>query len=226
MLTWKKVLVFGAHSDDEIIGPGGTIAKLSRQGAAVTVVTFTTGDMGYSKLSHKGRIGRIRSIEAKRSAKILGIRQVVNLGLPTQSVVNVREVYQECVRLIRRFRPDVIFTHYKCDKHRDHRAVSEITDEARWKASENIMPDFGKPWYTQEFYFYEVLELFTSPSVLVDITGTLNAKVRAMKTQASQMSNLRGMERYIEGVAAARGFLRGTKYAEAFLASNFLPRKL
>ena len=226
MLTWKKVLIFGAHSDDEIIGPGGTIAKLSRQGAAVSLVTFTTGDMGYSKLSHKGKVDRIRGIEAKRSAKILGIREVVNLGLPTQSVANTRDVYQECVRLIRRFRPDVIFTHYKGDKHRDHRAVSEITDEARWKASENIMPDFGRPWYTQELYFYEVLELFTSPSILVDITGTLGTKVKAMKTQISQMGILQGMERYIEGVAAARGFLRGTKYAEAFLASNFLARKL
>jgi LmbE family N-acetylglucosaminyl deacetylase len=226
MLNWKRVLVFGAHSDDEIIGPGGTIAKLSRQGAQVSLVTFTTGDMGYSELSHKGKVDKMRGAEAKISAKILGIREVVNLGLPTQSVINTRDVYQECVRLIRRFRPDVIFTHYKKDKHRDHRAVSEITDEARWKASENIMPDFGKPWYAQELYYYEVLELFTSPSLVVDITGTLEVKVRAMKTQISQLGILRNMERYIEGVAAARGFLRGTKYAEAFLASNFLAKKL
>jgi len=226
MLKWKRVLVFGAHSDDEIIGPGGTIARLSRGGAIVNLVTFTTGDTGYTKPGQREATAKIRRIESEKAAKILGIRDVINLGIPTQAVTNTREIYQKCVQIIRRFKPDVIFTHYTKDKHRDHRAVAEITDEARWKASESIMPDLGRSWYTQELYFYEVLELFSSPSVVVDITETFDRKIAAIKTQVSQRDVLKDITRYIEGVAMARGYLCGTKYAEAFLLSNLLPRQM
>jgi len=127
-------------------------------------------------------------------------------------------------KIIRKYKPDVIFTHYKEDKHRDHRAVWEITDEARWKAAENVLADFGTPWYTPELYYYEVIELFTYPSLLIDITDTLERKVEAMKTQSSQFPVLPGVIEYIEGLGKVRGYLRGTKYAEAFLSSNFIAR--
>ena len=59
---WKRVLVFGAHIDDEIVGPGGTIARLSKAGAQVWVVTFTGGaiDTGYSRVDLKGSIADLR----------------------------------------------------------------------------------------------------------------------------------------------------------------------
>ncbi|MFB0545644.1 MAG: PIG-L deacetylase family protein [Anaerolineae bacterium] len=224
-LNWQRVLVFGAHSDDEIIGPGGTIARLAAQGAQVAVVTFTRGETGYARDELKGRMAELRAQESAACDRMLGITERINLGKPTQGIPDDRETYQECVRLIRRYRPEVIFTHYYEDKHRDHRVVSALTDEARWKASENVLSDLGPPWYTPALYYYEITELFTHPSLVVDITDTFERKLEAMRTQVSQLDVVPGILRYLEGIGRARGYLCETSYAEAFLASNLLPTR-
>ncbi len=223
--SWKRVLVFGAHVDDEVIGPGGTLACLSDLGAQVTVVTFTgsDADTGYSRLEWKGKVGEMRREEAGGIDRILGIGRRVFLGHPTQDVRNDVQTYQACVRMIREVRPDVIFTHWVEDKHRDHRAVATLTDEARWKASENLMHDLGQPWYTPELFFFEVLELFPHPSLLVDISAGLERKLAAMAAATTQLELLPGIHNYIRGLGMARGYARGTSFAEAFLRSNLLP---
>ena len=225
---WRRVLVFGAHVDDEIIGPGGTIARLSKEGAEVFVVTFTGGskDTGYSRADLKDKIADMRRAEAAAADAVLGVKERIFLGRPSQGVVNDTATYQECVRLIRQIKPDVIFSHWYEDKHRDHRAVAEITDEARWKAWDHVLADLGAPFYTPEFYFYEILELFPHPTILVDITETMPAKLEAMSTMTSQHDVLPGVTKYIQGVGHARGFSRGTEYAEAFLRSNLLATPL
>jgi LmbE family N-acetylglucosaminyl deacetylase len=227
LINWKRVLVLGAHIDDETIGPGGTIAALSEQGSHITVVTFTGGDTdtGYTKPEMKGQIGQIRRDEARKIDQILGIHQRIFLGYPLQDVPNNVDAYQECVRIIRQVRPDVIFTHWEEDKHRDHRAIAVLTDEARWKAAGNIQTDLGTPWYTPELLFYEIMELFPHPSILVDITDTLDRKLEAMKATTSQLDVLPGVMDYMRGLAMARGYGRGSKYAEAFLRSNLLPTR-
>ncbi|MER3473862.1 MAG: hypothetical protein C4335_07470 [Armatimonadota bacterium] len=219
---WHRVLVFAAHPDDEIIGCGGAIARLSAEGKQVFVVTFCAGETGYSRVEQKESIAQVRQAEAQACDQVLGITERVILGKPTQGVMNDRETYQQCVRLIRHYRPDVILTHWSEDKHRDHRAISALTDEARWKAYENVLADFGEPWYTPELYYYEVLELFPHPSLLVDISDFLPKKLEAMQTQQSQFAVLPGVMDYIEGLAKVRGYARGTRYAEAFLRSNLL----
>jgi LmbE family N-acetylglucosaminyl deacetylase len=224
-VNWKRVLVFGAHVDDEVIGPGGTLACLSDQGAEITAVTFTGGDAdtGYARLEWKGKLGEMRREEARQIDAILGIRRRVFLGNPSQDVRNDVQTYQQCVRLIREARPEVIFTHWSEDKHRDHRAVSALTDEARWKAAENLMKDLGEPWHTPELYFYEILELFPHPTTLVDITGGIERKLAAMQAAVTQLEVLPGIRSYIQGLGMARGYGRGVPYAEAFLGSNLLP---
>ncbi len=224
--NWKRVLVFGAHVDDEVIGPGGTIARLSRLGAEITVVTFTGGDAdtGYSRPEWKGKVGEMRREEARQIDAILGIRRRVFLGYPTQDVRNEIQAYQACVRLIRDVRPDVIFTHWNEDKHRDHRAVSTLVDEARWKAAENLMNDFGDPWYTPELFFFEIAELFPHPSLLVEITSTIEQKLAAMQAAVTQLEVLPGIRGLIQGMGMARGYGMGRQYAEAFLSSNLLPK--
>ena len=225
---WKRVLVFGAHVDDEIIGPGGTIARLSKAGAEVVVVTFCGGaiDTGYSRVDLKDTIAQMRRDEAAAADRILGIKERIFLGRPSQGVVNDTATYQECVRIIRQVKPDVIFSHWYEDKHRDHRAIAEITDEARWKAWDHVLADLGAPFYTPEFYFYEILELFPHPTILVDISDTINVKVEAMQAMTSQLDVLPRVTDYIRGVGNARGFSRDTAYAEAFLRSNLLATPL
>ncbi len=220
---WQRVLVFAAHPDDEIIGCGGTIARLTAAGRQVFVVTFCAGETGYSSPEERDTIAQRRLEEARECDRVLNITERVILGKPTQGVTNDRETYQQCVQLIRKYRPDVILTHWNEDKHRDHRAISALTDEARWKAYENVLADLGEPWYTPELYYYEVLELFPHPSLLIDISDFMTKKLQAMETQQSQFAVLPGIMNYIEALGMVRGYARGTRYAEAFLRSNLLP---
>lgn len=222
----KRVLLFAAHADDEIVGPGGTLRRLSDAGAEVTVVTMTRGDTGYPSPEMKDKIVEMRKKESEAAAKCLGIKNWEYLGRPCQNLTNDVETFRDCVRLIRKYRPEVILTHAPEDKHRDHRAASQIADEARWKATEPIMHDYGEPWYTQYLFYYETTELFAHPTVVVDITDQLDAKRRAMLSQESQLDVIPGVVKWIEGTGMARGMLCGTRYAEAFQISNFLPARL
>jgi len=228
----KRVLVFGAHADDETIGMGATISLLSELGYEVHVVTFCWsregdwGDTGYARPEWRGQIAEMRRREALEADKVLGVKERVGLGIPTQGVVNDRATYQRVVAIIREVRPLAIFTHRREDKHRDHRAVSEIVEEAWWKASESVLADLGRPWRAGALFFYEIFELFERPSHIADVSSTFARKLEALKCFESQMPVLGDILSYVEGLARARGYLIGAKYGEAFLASSFLPQPL
>lgn len=228
----KRLLVFGAHADDETIGMGATIALLNELGYEIQVVTFCWSkekdwqDTGYARPDWRETIAEMRRREALEADKILGVRERVGLGLPTQGVVNDKATYQHVVELIRRFKPLAIFTHYYRDKHRDHRAVSHITTEAWWKASEKVLTDKGEPWKATSLFFYEIFDLFTRPSHVADVSNTMYRKVEALRCFKSQMPVLSDVISYVEGLAMARGYIIGVKYGEAFLFSNFMPTRL
>lgn len=224
MMDAKKALVFAAHADDEIIGPGGTLRRLASAGCEILVVTFTRGETAYSSAEEKKTIAETRAEEGMEAAKILGVAKTVNLGLPCQGVVNTTELYQKCVGIIRSFQPHVIFSHSAGDKHRDHRAVSALTEEAWWKAQENVLADLGKPWRATGFFFYEIFELFTRPSLVVDITDVFAKKLEALRSQRSQLKVLPGIMEHCEGLAKVRGAAAGVSLGEAFLESAFMPR--
>ncbi len=225
-LPWKRILVFGAHADDEIIGPGGTLARAVREGAKVTVVTFTTGQTGYAHLEDKDRIVTAREQEAQKAQEILGYQERIGLGIPTQEVHFTREIYQECTRLIRHIRPEVIFTHSPYDEHPDHVAISDITQRAWQKAEEKVLPDLGETWHCPELYFYEIAQPFTQPTLIVDISETLPLKLAAMKSQETQLKIFPRMLQQIEGLARYRGAKIGTEAGEAFLRAHLLPQAL
>ncbi|HOG47793.1 MAG TPA: PIG-L family deacetylase, partial [Anaerolineae bacterium] len=165
---------------------------------------------------------QMRRQEAAAADCILGVRERIFLRKPNQDVPNDGPTYRECTRLIRALRPDVILTHWEEDKHRDHRTVARLTDEARWKAWDHVLADLGEPWYTPELYYYELHELFPHPSILVDITGTMERKLAAMAAMTSQLEVMARVVQCIKGLGAMRGFLRGTDHAEAFLGSNLM----
>ena len=221
----QRVLVFGAHPDDETLGMGGTIARLSQQGTEVTVVTFTRGETAYEDKSEMEEVARARGEEIEIVKEILGIKEWINLSQPAQGLVVGREMYQEVVKLIRKYRPQAIFTHYKTDRHWDHQSAKEIVEKAWYKAAEAGV--LGKDFWSADYLFsYEVFELFPLPELLVDISGTISEKVEAMKAYKSQEKVLSldiDIEEYILALGKARGYLRKTKYAEAFKRHGMIP---
>ena len=222
----ERVMVFGAHGDDEIIGCGGTLAYLSELEKEICVITFTYREMSYLKVSEKSIAMKSADQEMQDADEILGIGKRVVFGLPCRGVVNDKENFERCMKLIRNFRPHVIFTHSPTDFHRDHRAVSLMTDEAREKAWENLQSDWGDPWHTPLVFYYEIFNLISHPSLIVTFTKEcLNKKLKAMESQVSQISVLRGIKQQILGRAMERGAFAGGEgvYGEAFKLSDYFP---
>lgn len=223
----QRVLVFGAHGDDEIIGCGGTVSSFAKQGVEITVVTFTRRETSYARIEEKERAAANADAEMAVANDILGVAYREVLGLPNQGVENNRANFQLCTKLIRKYRPDIIFTHSPHDHHRDHRAVSQLVDEARWKASGNLSPDWGEPWETKWVFHYEIFDLIEKPYLIFSFNEDhLRNKIGAMKSQVSQLDVLGEIIRHIKGLAMVRGAAVRAKWGEAFGISNFHPAHL
>ena len=223
-----RMLVFAAHQDDETIGCGATIKKFSSLGCNVRVVFVTDGSTGIDQSrSFENDIVQTRKEESEKALATLGVNSVVNLGLPCQKVENNINNFHKFIREIRKFKPDIILTHSDIDKHRDHRAVSQIVTEASWKSSENILPDLGASHSTKDIWAFEVLDPI-KPDFVVDIDGFFPYKINALKQYSSQYSILNGESifDYVDGISKVRGFAIGAKRGEGFRRISLLPVRI
>jgi len=121
----KKILVVAAHPDDEVLGCGAAMARHAGRGDEVRVLILTDGAGGrYAKAMRK----TLRE-DARRSARILGIADVISLDLPNQGLdtLPITKVAQAVEKVLADFGPSVVYTHHRGDLNRDHRIAYEAT---------------------------------------------------------------------------------------------------
>lgn len=132
-----KALFIFAHPDDETFGTGGTIAKLTKGGVEVNVITATTGQAGmtgeYGEVA-PDELGEIRKKEQSEAAKILGVTKTTHLGLMDGELVKhpVDELVEMILPHINQENPDVVITFEKngASNHPDHKQISLAATEA------------------------------------------------------------------------------------------------
>jgi len=227
--TPKKVLIFAAHQDDETIGCGGTIKKWSDAGSEIHVCFMTDGGTGIDPEHDpytRHNIKTIRMKEASLAAKVLGIHRIHEFRVKCQTLRNGQLIFHKCISLIRKVKPDLVVTHDKVCKHRDHKATSEIVVEACWKASERLSSELGEVHAVDAVWSFEILDPHPNPDFVVDITDTYGYKMKAMAIYFSQHGILSGIMDYIDGLAKVRGHSVGVKYGEAFTRLGNIPVKL
>lgn len=188
MTGYERIMVWGAHPDDEII-MGGTIAAMADAGCEVVVVTISRGDAGYCRPEWAETIAEQRRAEAAACDRILGISERVFLDWPDQGVRHDWKLTRELIRLLRRYRPQALFTLGPDDRNRDHSAVYEMTDEIVWQASENILADHGEPYAVPLVFIYHGHERL-GPSIEVDVTAYAARKAEAWLSQTTQVEML------------------------------------
>jgi LmbE family N-acetylglucosaminyl deacetylase len=201
-----KIVVAGAHPDDPESGCGGTIARLSDAGHEVVALYLTRGERGIQGKSLEQAAG-IRTAEAEKACKILGARPVFAGQIDGDTEVNQRR-YADFRGLLEAQRPDVVFTHWPVDTHRDHRACSHLVYDA-WLG-------LGKRF---ALYYFEVLtgeqtQNF-APTDYVDIGATEARKREATMAHASQ--NPEEFYPLHDRMNRFRGDESGCKFAEAFI---------
>ncbi|MBB6730870.1 PIG-L deacetylase family protein [Cohnella zeiphila] len=222
MLNIKRALVICAHPDDEVLGLGGTIKKLTNQGTEVNVVMFANGNEGYRTLEEKDRIVEIRRKEREAVQQLLGIRHYETYKYNDFAIPADETTYKICLSAIRTYRPDIVFTHY-WREYNTHKHVASVVSDAFWQAGWTCSLDLGEPWKARALYHFEVIDLLSEVSHIVDITDTFEEKMNAMRAYASQCDVVSGALQQIEGRALMRGSQAGLRYAEAFVKNIHRP---
>lgn len=226
-MSIDKLLLFAAHHDDEVISCAGTIKKLTDQGINVVVVFATDGSTGVDHTNNfKENIVETRINESQKVAKFLGISKTINWNIECQKFENSAANLHRAIKVIREEKPCLIITHDKNEKHRDHINLSNVVREASWKASEDVMPDLGAPYRVPDLWSFEVVDQLDRVDFCVDITEYIQIKLEAMRMYSSQENVVSGIEKYIEGVSLARGYLIGVDHAEAFKKNSFMPTEV
>lgn len=208
----KRVLILCAHSDDQVIGAGGTIAKLSREGVDVRTFICSFGEQSHPHLKPV-EVRKTRVRESQQANKILGGSHVLFLGMREGRFLEEYEQRQWRAKLLRHvhtFKPERILTHSADDPHPDHRAVYAIVQD---------MYTHGR--LQCEVYTFDVWNLFNikkrrCPKLVIDISKTFTRKLDALSAFRSQKVALFTLLWSVYLKAFYYGIKRGVRYAEVF----------
>ncbi|MCR2820220.1 bacillithiol biosynthesis deacetylase BshB1 [Lederbergia panacisoli] len=218
------ILAFGAHADDVEIGMAGSLTKWAAEGKKIVICDLTEAD-----LSSNGNV-ESRRIEANTAARLLEVIERVNLYLSDRGLFLTDDHIRKISNVIRKYRPKVIFAPYHNDRHPDHGNCYHLVKEAFFSAGIRKYEVEDKLPPHKALYLYQyMINGFTPPDFVVDITDYIDKKVNALQAYESQFfMNESGVqtpltEGYIESVTARDqlfGKEVGVRFAEGFLSSK------
>lgn len=186
-----NVLVIAAHPDDEVLGCGGTIARLAAEGAAVSILILANGLTSRADFDPVKDADRLRfhHERARAAGALLGAREVNLAGFPDQKMdtVPLLDITQTIEREIARVRPETIFTQHGGDLNMDH----VITFRATLTATRPMPGGIVKRVYSYEIpssteWAFAQFEPRFSPQVFFDIGAHLETKIAAMQIYESE----------------------------------------
>ncbi len=195
MTEQAQVMVITPHSDDAEYGVAGTVTRWVREGKSVIYVVCSNGDKGTSDANMKpDELAEIRAQEQLAAAKLLGVREVVFLRHPDQTLEDTPEFRKELVRLIRIYRPETVVTadpYRRYIWHRDHRITGRVTLDAVFPYARDFLayPDLLKQGLQPHKVREVLLWASEDPDYRSDITDTFNIKIAALRCHKSQIDD-------------------------------------
>lgn len=214
----EPVLVVAPHPDDEVLGCGGTIARLAVAGVTVHVAIVTTGRL---PRFHEDGVARVRA-EAERAHSLLGVAEAHFLDLPAAELDGIAhaDLNEAVGGLVNRVRPGTIFLPFVGDIHLDHQLVFRSAMVAARPKAE---------YYPRRLLAYETLSETNwsapyldpafQPNLYFDITATIERKIAAFECFESQCRSFpdeRSPEA-LRALAMLRGATVHRQAAEAFV---------
>lgn len=190
----RSAMAVFAHPDDAEFTVAGTLAAWAAAGCDVTLVLITSGDVGtHERFFSRRSMARLREKEQREAARILGVKNLIFLRHKDCELQPTIEVRRELVREIRRFQPEVLvcgdptawFFEDWYINHPDHRAAGAAALDAVSPCAEMelLWPELGPPHKVRAVF----VGMTASPGAWVDITATIETKIRALRAHASQL---------------------------------------
>ena len=209
-----NILVVGPHPDDQELGMGGTIAKLTEQGHDVLLLDMTNGE----PTPHGDP--QTRALEAAKAAEILGVKRRL-LDLPNRMLEHNIESRHLVAGVIREHQAQIVFAPYFEDAHPDHVATTRIVEDARFDAKLTKIELPGEPIYPKWLFYYYCTHLrwVADPNFLLDITGYEDRKRQSIVAYETQFVMPKRNRRVVEWIKSANEYLGsriGVTSAEPF----------
>jgi LmbE family N-acetylglucosaminyl deacetylase len=214
-----KILIIAPHPDDEVLGMGGTIARLSHENHDITVAIATKG---WPPLFPASLVNQVRA-EAKEANALLGVKSLRFMDLPVTRL-NEKPLHElnACFdQLIEEEKPAMVFLPFVGDRHEDHTIV--------YNACMVAMRPLASRKHIKKILCYETVsethwsaayvEKNFSPQMWVDISPYLQCKIEAMSKYVSQIQpdpDARSIEA-LTALAKWRGSTAGMYAAESFV---------
>ncbi len=209
-----NILVVGPHPDDQELGMGGTIAKLTEQGHDVLLLDMTNGE----PTPHGDP--QTRAVEAAKAAEILGVKRKL-LDLPNRMLEHNIESRHLVAGVIREHQAQIVFAPYFQDAHPDHVATTRIVEDARFDAKLTKIDLPGEPIYPKWLFYYYCTHLrwVADPNFLFDITGYEDRKRDSIVAYETQFVIPERNRRVVEWIKSSNEYLGsriGVMSAEPF----------
>ena len=223
------LLVFAAHPDDAELACSGTIAAHITSGYKCGIVDLTKGEMGT-----RGN-PELRVEEAEESAGILGLEVRENLGFADIKFLNDWEHQLEVIKMIRKYRPNIILANAIRDRHPDHAKGAELLQQAFFKSGltklQTQLDGVEQKAYRAKHLYHYIQNDYIEPSFIIDISDFWDKKINSIMAFKSQFYNpdsdepdtfisSSGFIESIEARAKELGHRIGVKYGEGFTMST------
>jgi len=217
------IVVIAAHPDDEVLGCGGTIARLTGEGHDVYVGILGEGVTSrYDKREQADQeILKELQNRSRQVSKLLGAKELFLFDLPDNrfDTVTLLDIIKIIENLIERLQPQIVYTHHGGDLNIDHvithRAVLTATRPVE-NCSVQTLYTFEVPSST-EWAFGQFQPAF-QPNVFMDISTTLETKIQAMQIYESEIRHFPHprSSQVLRAIAERCGSGVGLPAAEAF----------
>ena len=202
-----NILVIAPHPDDEVLGMGGTIKKLSKKNKIILCVVSEGATAQYKDK----KMIKVRRDSCKKTAKILGISQTLFLDYPDMRLnLSHLDINKKLEEIIEKYKPEIVYTAPKNDLNLDHQVVFNSTLVA-------CRPKSG----VKQILCYEIqgnTKVPFVPNVFENIEKEFSYKIKGFKMYKSEIEEFPNPRSIIaiENLAIMRGIESGFKKAEAF----------
>jgi len=225
----KIALSIQAHPDDQEFTVAGTLAKWAQAGCQVYSAIVTSGDAGSNEpskgASYKPELARLREAEQSAACAVLGIKETFFLHYPDGELEATLSLRRDLTRIIRRCKPEAVvigdpqgvFYGNGYINHPDHRAAAQAGLYAVFPSSETrlifteLLAEGLEPHKVKYVYIHGA----EKPDTWVDISGTIDIKIAALRKHASQLGDWDPGKELHEW-AAGEGKKHRLNYAEAY----------
>lgn len=207
----ENILVICAHSDDQVLGVGGTIAKYAQERKNVYTIVFSYGEKSHPWLKKKVTAD-MRVKESEEAQKILGSKKTIFYGVEEgkfEDEIRNKKIDEKLIAFIKKTKPKKIFLHSKDDPHPDHNAVNKSVKEI-----------LNRMRYKGDIYVFDIwnpnIKKAENPKMYVNITDTFKLKIKAIKCFKSQWMAVILLLWSVYFRALKNGLKSDCRYAELF----------